>query len=287
MRPYAAATVLALASLACAPSAVVQEEHRRCEDAVAVTYLANASVLLRGTSRVLIDGPFTTGVEPYPRYRPDALRAARDADGPFAEVEWILVTHAHADHMDADAIVEHLRSNGRARVASTREAIERIARASGGDPAIVERLVAVAPAEAASTVVHPRGPRIEALALHHGRDRDIVNIGFLVDVDGVRFLHPGDSEATAPEFRALSMPARDIDVALIPTWYYTSPTYRPALEHVNARTMLAMHFPAPAYEGGFVGRLGGWSEVRRFLERFDPPPVPLTERGATLCIDGA
>lgn len=252
---------------------------------MAVTYLANASVLLsEGGREILIDGPFTAGVRPYPRFEARTLRAVRQADPPFGGLDWILITHAHDDHMDAAAIVDHLRSNPRARVVSTPEAVRRIRDEAEGRAAVTDRVTAVDPPEGRRVVVHDGQPRIEALALHHGRDRDVSNLGFLVELDGVRILHVGDTEATAPDLAPLGLPGLAIDAALLPTWYFTGDSYRPALEELLARKHLVMHFPAPEFDGSFIGRLGGWSGVREFFRAFEPRPTLLTERGAVVCV---
>lgn len=284
-RPVASFVLVAL--LSASPTAG-QTEGRAidCEDGASLTYLANAAVLLRAGSDVLIDGPFTTGVDPYPRFTPSALDAVRRAHDPFGDVDWLLVTHAHDDHIDPAAAAEHLIANPAARLASTREVVDAVRAEAREHAGVADRLVVAEPVEGRSVVVHPRDPRIEAVTLDHGPGRSVENIGFIVETGGLRLLHVGDSEVTRPGFERLALGGRDLDVALLPTWYVTGSTYRPALEVIGARRTLVVHFPKPDVDDGFVRRLGGWAGVWAFFERIDPEFVPLVDRGATICLDG-
>ncbi|MFW6088717.1 MAG: MBL fold metallo-hydrolase [Gemmatimonadota bacterium] len=256
----------------------------RCGSNPSLTYLANTAVLVRGTHTVLIDGPFTEGVEPYPRMTAESLRRARAADPPFDEVDWILVTHAHADHGDPRAIADLLTANPTARLASTRAVVERVRSAAPPDLSLAERAVVVEPAEGEFVVVRDRAPRIEALALHHGRNRPVDNLGFLVDIDGVRLLHVGDAEVVVSDIEPLGLAERRIDVALLPTWYVRSERFRPALDALGARRILLTHFPRRQSADRLFRRAGGWDAVMRRIAGYEPPVVPLIRRSSVNCL---
>lgn len=284
MAPGAPAVTTREALIEVAEAGFRNQSPEACEAGPTLAYLANAAVLIRGTHTVLIDGPFTEGVNPYPKFAEETLERARKAEPPFDEVDWVLVTHAHADHGDARAIAELLETNLAARLVSTHAVVERVQAAAAGKAGFGDRLVVVEPAEDEPIVVNEQAPRIEALALHHGRQRSVQNLGFLVDIDGVRVLHAGDAEVVFSDIEPLRLSERDIDVALLPTWYARNHRYRPVLDAVGARRVLLMHFPERRAGDRTFRRSGGWDAVMRRLAAFDPPVVPLVRRDQVYCL---
>ncbi|MFW6083706.1 MAG: MBL fold metallo-hydrolase [Gemmatimonadota bacterium] len=278
---------MALAALA-SPGLAAAQEHpppEACQAGPTLTYLANSAVLIRGAHTALIDAPFTDGVEPYPRLRAETLRRARSAEPPFDDLDWVLVSHDHADHGDARAIADLLEANRSVRLISTRAVVVRVRAEAGDASRLADRLVAVEPVEGEPIAVNDRAPRIEVLALHHGRRRAVTNLGFLVDMDGVRMLHVGDAEVTLPDIEPLGLSGRDIDVALMPTWYARSDRFRPVLDALEARRVLLMHFPERRAGDRLFRRSGGWEAFMRSIAESDPPMVPLIRRGRTYCLD--
>lgn len=279
--------VVALAALA-GPGLAVAQEHphpEACEAGPTLTYLANSAVLIRGTQTVLIDAPFTDGVEPYPKLNAETLRRARSAEPPFDELDWVLVSHDHADHGDSRAIADLLEANRTVRLISTRAVVARVRAEIGDHSRLAHRLVAAEPAEGEPIVVNEEAPRIEVLALHHGRRRAVTNLGFLVDVDDVRVLHVGDAEVTVPDIEPLGLSQRDVDVALMPSWYVRSERFRPVLDALGTRRVLLMHFPERHAGDRLFRQSGGWDAVLRSIAETDPSMVPLIRRGRTYCLD--
>ena len=182
-----------------------------------VTYLANEGFLLdSGEARVLIDALFDRGVEGYATLPPAMLSAARTANAPFDRIDLILATHYHADHFDAGTVIAHLRSNPAARFVSTPQAIAKIEALADGDRRILDRVEGVFPPEGNSISKEWPGIHLEVLNLHHGRGGrpEIENLGFLVEMGGLTWLHIGDTEATVDDFRPYSLRQRSIDVAI-------------------------------------------------------------------------
>lgn len=289
MRPKLSGAALAgaaaLATLAAPAGAEAQASPRACTEGPVLTYLANEAVFVEGADgSILIDAPFTDGVDPYPRIEPGTLRQIRDAEPPFDAVDWILITHEHADHGDADAIADHLLANPRTRLASTAAVVEAVRTSiaerqrSPEVPAdVARRLVVVEPAEGQPEGVQAKAdaPRIEGVALHHGRDQGAAaNLGWLVDLGGTRLLHMGDSEIVASDLAARRLAGLDIDIALAPTWYLSSGTYRPVLEMLEAERILLIHF----------GRDGASEALSGRAATHDPPIEFLTAPGAKMCL---
>ncbi|MDQ3094459.1 MAG: MBL fold metallo-hydrolase [Actinomycetota bacterium] len=148
-----------------------------------LTHLGHACLLVEtGSTRVLIDpGTYSTGF--------DALR----------DLDAILVTHMHPDHIDPERFPALVRSSPRARLliepeaAATHE-IEPAAGFTAGDSTTIGEL------------------QIQAIGGVHATNHDKVppvgNIGFVLrDGAGHTLFHPGDSYAETPA---------DIDVLGLP-----------------------------------------------------------------------
>ncbi len=256
-----------------------------CAAGVEVAFLANEGVALTGGGRsVLLDAFFAEGVKPYPTLPPDVRLRLESAAPPFDRVEWILVSHRHADHFAPESAASHLLANPRVRLASTRAVVDAIRPLlpDGGDG----RLIAIVPPAHGSTkVVDTPGLRIEAFALTHGEGRDVDNLGFLVDLNGRTVLHLGDSEASGEEFAGAGLSRRHIDLGLVPLWYVFGDKWKGALDRLRGLGSVALfHFPARSYSEGFVARLGGWPGVFRSLSTRHPRFEALTETGQRFCV---
>jgi L-ascorbate metabolism protein UlaG (beta-lactamase superfamily) len=115
-----------------------------------------------------------------------------------------LVTHLHADHLDAAAVAAALRAQPNLRVWAPASALDVLREALGDFPAS-DRLTAVGPQErfdVLGTSVQTYGGQH---ALNHSSIPVVANVGYLI---GGRLYHPGDSFAVPPA---------DVDTLLVPT----------------------------------------------------------------------
>ncbi len=110
----------------------------------------------------------------------------------------VLITHEHADHYSAD----HLR-----RTDAPVHTIAAVADKIRADaPDVAERVQVVVPGEAVDAGVPTRVVG-EKHAIIHPELPHFDNSGFLLDVEGVRIFHPGDS---------LTVPEEEVDLLLLP-----------------------------------------------------------------------
>lgn len=268
MRPVAIAAVLVAWSVLWGPPAGAQVE---------ATFLGNEGFVLRTDEAViLVDALFGDGIEGYGRVPSAARTALETARSPYDRVDLVLASHHHRDHFDAAAVLAHLTHNPRARFVSTRQAVERL-RALPGYPAIADRVTGLRPAEAAPLGAADDKISVRPLDLHHGRGRQppVENLGFLIDIGGVRFLHVGDTEVEIDDIRGLGLDRAGIDVALLPSWLFVYDHWRPVVTHLNARTDVVMHLGEPGASPGFFGPWRSRTEVLRRIRAFRPDAVLL------------
>lgn len=240
-----------------------------------VTYLGNEGVLLEaGGHKVLIDALVGPGLPHYPAPEGDLREALETASGRFADVDLVLAGHHHQDHFDAAAVARHLRANPEAVFVSTDEAVERLLREIGSGEAaqpLRDRIRAVDPAEGEPLEVplHPAGLRLTVWDLHHGRNRrpPVPNLGLLVELNGFRVLHVGDTEAVTDEIAGLGWADRSIDLALLPYWKVRGKAGESFRRAIGARHVRAFHLPRPTAPASWFGSDGDLNGLVDALER--------------------
>ena len=221
-----------------------------------VTYIGNEGFFLStGGAGVLVDALVRRGIRPYVKANAHDREQLELAQGPFDQVTLVLATHHHADHFDAQAVRSHLERNPNAVFVSTAQAVELVLETGPGAAALGTRLIAVQPEEGTVERLSFPGVELDVFNLHHGRDRQPVveNLGFLVDVEGLRFLHVGDTEATRDELMALALGGLEIDVAFIPYWklLWGEPGF--VEDAIGSARVAAMHIPSARAQSDYFG----------------------------------
>lgn len=238
-----------------------------------------------GGRRVLVDALFRDGVAGYPTHASAERERLEAAQPPYDRIDLVLATHHHADHFDAAAVVRHLRANPRAVFVSTPEAARQARRLA--DPDQRSRIRGVSPGDGRALAVKADGLRLEALGLHHGRDRPrpVENLGFLLTLGGVTLLHVGDTEATAADLAPLALERARLDVALVPTWFVDAAPWKDTLAAaLPARRLVVMHVPAADAPADWFGDGRTRERMAAEIRASFPGAVVMTEPGARLAV---
>jgi len=147
----------------------------------------------------------------------------------------------------------------RALFVSTNQAAEKLKASHSQFVSIKDRAVAAFPKEGERVRIAHNGVRLQALNITHGRNRPIENLGFIIEVEGWKLLHIGDSEATADDFRLNGLKREAIDVAFLPFWYFLNDSGRKAVrDEIQPRHIVLMHIPPPDVNDEYINRRGGW-----------------------------
>lgn len=238
MRFARAALVKALAALCLAGPAVAE---------VTVTSLANQGVLVSdGKTRVMVDGLV---VEPYALYAgltPEAAGLFERMEGPFADVDLVLVSHRHHEHNQPAHACRFMEKSARARLVTSRQVIdlmrEKCRTFVTGNPRVRE----VNPQPGEAVRLTQGGARVTVFPLSHGTRKyaRIQHFGHLVELGGVTVLHVGDAAPDAAAFEQAGLGEVRVDVALVP-YRYLEPGPGEALvrRFMDAPLKIAVHIP--------------------------------------------
>jgi L-ascorbate metabolism protein UlaG (beta-lactamase superfamily) len=219
---------------------------------VNITYVGNSGFLITiGDKKILIDALFKGFAGDY--ILPEQIQEKlKNAQAPFDDVDLILATHTHGDHIDLGMVNEHMKNNPKAIFASTKQLVNHMKDSSG-------RSIAFNPSKEKSDKKDIKDIGIEAFYLPHGPDLRIINNGFLVSVDGVKFFHTGDvdfDQFTFEEFRSLQLPEKKIDLSFIQHFYLTNDSASKLFvtKGIGGKYILPIHyhFTTPSFDAAIV-----------------------------------
>ncbi len=210
---------------------------------VSLIYLANMGVMLEGGGRrVVIDGFHHGALAEYAAVPDALLEPLEQAREPFERLDLMLTTHRHPDHFDAASVASRLATDagvGYVAATETTDTLVARTRVGAGHP----RVRGVLPPQGGETAVADAPLGLTVLDLPHNPtpSRRVANVGFLVELDGLRLLHVGDADPDAGTFRAHRLAGR-VDVAIVPFWYLTG-TDDAVRQAIGARVWVASHVP--------------------------------------------
>jgi L-ascorbate metabolism protein UlaG (beta-lactamase superfamily) len=225
------------------------------EPELEVTFLANEGFLLRSGERaVLIDAFVAAPYSGYGALRPEDYQKMLAGEAPFEKVQLALASHVHPDHFQPEAARAFLEKHPETVFASTPQVIEMLRAGYEGAAALEDRLRAVWPDPGKTETLEQDGVRVEAFQLSHGTGRhtEIQNLGQVIELGGKKVLHIGDAEGTIANFEPFGLRDRELDVAIVPYWYYPRDAARYLIaEHFHASHEIAAHIQPSEVEDVF------------------------------------
>ena len=194
-----------------------------------LTWLGHASFRLSHDGQTIYLDPWKLTSEPH------------DAD-------LVLITHPHFDHCDAESVKKV--SKATTILVAPKEAIEKLK----GEGVTAKAFWLVEP----GSQNHLRGIQIQAVLAYNTNKtfhlKESKWVGFLIEWDGVRYYHAGDTDSI-PEMKDLH-----VDVALLPvsgTYVMTAQEAAEAARIINPKVAVPMHY------GSLVGSK---ADAERFKE---------------------
>jgi len=285
MRPDRLVSLLALLLLA--PAERAQEPQRPTAPhpqvlGVDVTFLANDGFLLKsGRYSVLIDSFLREPVKNFGALPVEAYRSLVNAEPPYDGLTAVLVSHVHPDHVQFRGLEKYLEKNKQAHLMASRSVARGLREGARDFDSIRSQVTVVPTVRGTPNTIMQEEMSIGFLELaHEGRaDAEVLNLGHLIEIGGLRILHVGDAEASLENFEAYRFPEGDIDIAIIPYWFFgTEAGLRVLSREIRPRWVIAAHVP-PSEVDRFSELVASHKEVVVFHEsletrHFEPREAP-------------
>ena len=226
-------------------SVVADDGAREARPALSLTYVANAGVLVEaGSARILIDALYD---RPNPAYRApsaDTIEKMVNGTAPFDGVGLALVTHNHPDHFDARVALRFLGSRTEAVLVAPTDAVEAMRSAAADWARVAPRVVPVDGPVGSRLTRQVQGVSVTAMRTRHGSSETPPNVMYLVEANGWRLFHEGDSPGDVEEYRRFSLGSAPVDLALVHFWFPFEPNCARFLEDVLRPDHVALtHLP--------------------------------------------
>jgi len=214
---------------------------------VKITYIANEGVLIQsGDQKVIIDALFDKYYDDYLHPSEDLLETMIAGEAPYNNVNLLLSTHVHRDHFAPTVTGRFLKGHPETRLISSAQLAKSLADDYAEGASITAQTEGIVRDEA----IHERtveGIKVHAFFIYHAggsRTRSIENMGYIVELGGLRILHLGDSDMNPERFAALDLKSLNIDIAMVPYWYMADETGVKIInESIQPKHLLGIHFP--------------------------------------------
>lgn len=214
---------------------------------VTITRLANEGVIVSdGRLRIMIDGMV---VEPYSVYGGLPAEAAQTFDravGAFAGIDLALASHRHHDHNQPRFACRFLQTSQATEFKSSPQVIGLMREKCREFVLTSPRVHLIEPQYGVPHVTELEGARVSAFVLSHGLRKyaRLQNYGHLVELGGLTLVHLGDAAMDPEDFARAGLDTMDIDVALIPFWFFQPGAGAAVIERfLDAPLKIAVHIP--------------------------------------------
>lgn len=210
----------------------------QAEDSCKITYISNEGFLIETQGKkVLIDGLFDHIEGNWcdsPSDQTVALMKASKA--PFDKIDLIAITHKHVDHFNDQLVIKHMLSNPQAMVICPRQVSE-ILSVHPEYKQVQSRIIDLTPSEYQDSTLVVSGIPVRVMRLEHShymeedpntgisrnRHQDIENLGYLLNIDGLRIFHCGDTNPlNDEEYIGYALQEESIDIAFLERMFVTS-----------------------------------------------------------------
>jgi L-ascorbate metabolism protein UlaG (beta-lactamase superfamily) len=236
---------------------------------VVVQKLANDGVILWDgqSTRVMIDGMVAEPYSVYGGLPADQLADFNSANGPFARINLVLVSHQHHDHNQPEHACKFIQ-NSVGVLATSQQVIDLMRERCRQFVLSSPRIQVIDPQYTEPVNLQVGDAKATIFLLSHGGGKyaSIKNFGHMVELGGMRVLHIGDAAMEAADFNTAAVADMKVDIALIPFWYFQpGPGGGMVRKFLTAKHMVATHIPP-----------GELEEVKEYM-RVEYPKVVILE----------
>lgn len=211
-----------------------------------ITYIGNEGFMIKNNDKkVFIDALYYYGNESVVMDVDLSLRKMIiNNTEPFSNSQLYLVTHNHGDHYSQSMVSSYLKNNPQSTFVSTSEIIGGIKTAENE-----KQLVGISPAKYESVDTTVNGIKLTAYNILHDVGYRVNNLGYLINVDGLKVFHGGDNSFDdSTEYKTFKLNEKNIDVLFL--WNYSKSFWKTQAQrdfikkYINPKYIILMHIPS-------------------------------------------
>lgn len=210
-----------------------------------VTYIANEGFLIAmGGTKILIDALHKSKYYANPS---DTL-VARMINGvpPFADIDYMLVTHEHADHFNAQMVSRFLARHPKTRLIANSEICSKLAQEGVSQRQCTRIDLKMGHHRA----IRGKKAEIVALRLEHSGSGELTNLAYLVRANGFTIVHVGDAllAQDQDDIRAFDWSPYHVDLLFIGYGDTGSLSQQIIRNVIKPKRVVLMHIPPSEVE---------------------------------------
>ena len=178
-----------------------------------ITYITNAGFLIEYESKkILIDA-----LHSWPNFQStpdDVFNDMRAAKPPFEDIDLVLVTHPHPDHFNPDMIELFLANNMQTKLIAPPVAVEllKITAPERFEKFVENQIIMVDIGVGEVLELSEKGVDLKVFGLEHGGPSNMLNFGFIINIDDKTLMHEGDSNISNEYFQSAYSDTDSLDV---------------------------------------------------------------------------
>lgn len=225
---------------------VVKAQNEPKAASARVTYLANCGFMVQiADQKVLFDGAFQNGMDKYLEPDKHTVYLMKEALPPFDDVNLMFVSNHQADHFDPYLTLQFMRNNKEVRLVAPQQAINKMKIFVEHFPEVEKRIVESTPL--ANGYDRMLIGDIEVFACHiktpEYMNENIENMGYLVNVNGVKIFHSGDSSPKRLSMlKGINLKNMNIDIAFLTDLYGVGLGANTTNKLISSRYIVLMQF---------------------------------------------
>jgi len=159
----------------------------------------------------------------------ETIELMKGARAPFDNIDLIAITHHHIDHFSEDIVADYLLSNKKTLVLCPKQVGEKLAVLPDYDK-FSDRIISLTPAPLSDTNLIVSQIPVRIMRLEHShyseldsvsgemvnRHRNVENLGFYFNIQGIGIFHCGDTNPfNEEEYAVFSLQENNIDIAFL------------------------------------------------------------------------
>ena len=210
---------------------------------IKITFIGNSGFIIEtGGKKIAIDA-FFNGFPGRYTLPKNVIHKMKKSVGPFNNIDLILSTHLHADHLKVGYVSDYLVKNKETEFFATDEAINIMEKNHSEFNLYSNRAHGLNPGWGEIKNISFNGIEITAVGIPHGRN-PVQHNCIIFRAGKKNFVHLGDMSGDKVQsvFKKADIKDMKFDIAFIPFWYLTNQKNAEIIKrNINSEQIIAMH----------------------------------------------